>query len=669
DNIQDGISYCQVADGALEEVHDMFNRLTELSVKAANGTLSPEDRMDVDNEVQEIKNEMSRIFETTKFNERFIWDQAKVGEMEITGYTSQVATYAVGETNIHNLKNSNKAVWPVSGDGTGNYGYFNISASEADGFEISWTGLNGKEYTTGTVAWPEGEFYTTHEVDLQALLQSHYANDNEKLSEVEGIECKLYYTPNSYATLADLAQDMNGSSLRVYISTSNMGELYDSNGSKLSGANMSWSSGNSAEGTVNLTYAAIVKSERDLENSSDTSFAVPVDAAGNESKNNVISQPTMDGNGNYTGNWQMRFKFDGIGYVTATSSSSVNYYLNADRDDNGPDRDTKDSRRSGSNYQQSRGGDKWWGYTTYKYANGSSYTYASSSVRSTSGAGTAEAIKKALIKDNGTTHGGLFRDLDGKRDDSGYIYFNFTLTAEEAFKIEDSNKEYTNVGSYTLYIPFIKESDFDPGLTEQENVNKIIERALTMKGMDIFSSNNSRNNSDEGGVGYKSIGMSFYPGTHSVSIPVYGFKKDEKGNDIYHYDKQYLDIQTAAHNSEDYIIGLEYDCLNLDVLGIKNLNTETVEDAREAIDLIREASAKVSFQRSMFGAYQNRLEAAKKVNMNTSENTQAGESRIRDTDMPKEMVKFSKENILQQAGQSMLAQANQSNQGILSLLQ
>ena len=77
----------------------------------------------------------------------------------------------------------------------------------------------------------------------------------------------------------------------------------------------------------------------------------------------------------------------------------------------------------------------------------------------------------------------------------------------------------------------------------------------------------------------------------------------------------------------------------------------------------------VSEQRSLFGAYQNRLEHAALINDNTAENTTAAESLIRDTDMASEMVKFSKSNILSQAGQSLLAQANQSNQGILSLLE
>ena len=81
------------------------------------------------------------------------------------------------------------------------------------------------------------------------------------------------------------------------------------------------------------------------------------------------------------------------------------------------------------------------------------------------------------------------------------------------------------------------------------------------------------------------------------------------------------------------------------------------------------AISKVSTQRSALGALQNRLEHTVNNLDNVSENTQSAESRIRDTDMAEEMVSYSKNNILAQAGQSMLAQANQSTQGVLSLLQ
>jgi flagellin len=105
-------------------------------------------------------------------------------------------------------------------------------------------------------------------------------------------------------------------------------------------------------------------------------------------------------------------------------------------------------------------------------------------------------------------------------------------------------------------------------------------------------------------------------------------------------------------------------------LGIKNLNLvdSTGAKATYAIDAIADAISKVSAQRSTLGAVQNRLEHTINNLDNVVENTTSAESQIRDTDMASEMVEYSKNNILAQAGQSMLAQANQSNQGVLSLL-
>lgn len=118
-------------------------------------------------------------------------------------------------------------------------------------------------------------------------------------------------------------------------------------------------------------------------------------------------------------------------------------------------------------------------------------------------------------------------------------------------------------------------------------------------------------------------------------------------------------------------INVNIETMNSAYLGIKDLNVKdsTGNAATYAIDAIADAVAKVSEQRSALGAVQNRLEHTISNLDNVVENTTSAESRIRDTDMAEEMVAYSKNNILQQAGQSMLAQANQANQGVLSLLQ
>ena len=132
-----------------------------------------------------------------------------------------------------------------------------------------------------------------------------------------------------------------------------------------------------------------------------------------------------------------------------------------------------------------------------------------------------------------------------------------------------------------------------------------------------------------------------------------------------------LSLQVGADSTEENKISVDIESMSAKSLGIDGLKVDGTNstNADNAIDTIAEAIQKVSTQRSALGAVQNRLEHTINNLDNVVENTTSAESQIRDTDMATEMVKYSNNNILAQAGQAMLAQANQSNQGVLSLLQ
>ena len=131
-----------------------------------------------------------------------------------------------------------------------------------------------------------------------------------------------------------------------------------------------------------------------------------------------------------------------------------------------------------------------------------------------------------------------------------------------------------------------------------------------------------------------------------------------------------LSFQVGADSSSTNKISVNIAAMSAKGLGINGIKVNGADstNADNAVNVIAEAIQKVSTQRSALGAVQNRLEHTIKNLDNIAENTTAAESAIRDTDMATEMVKYSNANILSQAGQSMLAQANQSNQGALSLL-
>ena len=132
-----------------------------------------------------------------------------------------------------------------------------------------------------------------------------------------------------------------------------------------------------------------------------------------------------------------------------------------------------------------------------------------------------------------------------------------------------------------------------------------------------------------------------------------------------------LSLHVGADATSNNKIELNLDAMSAKGLGVNGIRVDgaTSDNADAAIETIKEAIQKVSTQRSALGAVQNRLEHTISNLDNVVENTTSAESAIRDTDMATEMVEYSKNNILSQAGQSMLSQANQQTQGVLSLLQ
>ena len=137
-----------------------------------------------------------------------------------------------------------------------------------------------------------------------------------------------------------------------------------------------------------------------------------------------------------------------------------------------------------------------------------------------------------------------------------------------------------------------------------------------------------------------------------------------------------FDLHVGSDSDRSNKITTEIDSISAASVGIDRLHSNSIgivdksgANATDAVDIVGDALIRVSTQRSVLGAVQNRLEHTINNLDNVVENTTDAESSIRDTDMADEMVQYSNNNILLQAGQSMLAQANQSNQGVLTLLQ
>lgn len=132
------------------------------------------------------------------------------------------------------------------------------------------------------------------------------------------------------------------------------------------------------------------------------------------------------------------------------------------------------------------------------------------------------------------------------------------------------------------------------------------------------------------------------------------------------YATNTLKIQVGANSGQT--IELTMNDMSADAIGVTGASIGTQQDASDAISMIDDAMKTVSMERSRYGAYQNRMEHAYNVAMNAAENLTAAESRIRDTDIAKEMMNFTKASILQQAAQYAMAMHMQTAQGMLQLL-
>ena len=616
-NCDDGVSLCQVADGALNEVSDMLNRMKVLSIQSANGTNSQSDRAAIDAEVQALKEEAQRIFDTTTFNGKYIW-KGENTYADRYNYEEVVSLRINSISRTYTPTTNNAGVWPSESDG------FNVTADESSGIKFSWTGRDGESYESDDIPWPNPE-NKSQTLQLEDYL-THYYEEGVLPAKFQGVNATISYASTEYTKLEDIVKNVNGTTLKTDFDSSNRAACYDA-----AGATLPYST------SVTLSDEIQRLSERDTSGASDSEFA--------ECTGVNIPDSATD-----TSTFTIDFTFRNVGTITATlnSISYSKYYFpdNMEADRMTTDCKSYDEAHGIScpvgdvSYTSHMSNDKWWGYVpAYSSDQGYlGYYTRQAQVKNVSG-GTGETIAYALT--NSTTLGGLLDNYtnDGDTSDSGYMQFNFSLS--------------DGAGSLDFSVP----------VSESETVDSVFAKLNEITSIDIFASANGENvHGVSGNAGYSSV-------TVKNSYKAFTKMADVKYEEFVGPGKNTEDIHSADEADMTVKIPINYDKLNNEYLGIKELNVMTEKASDEAMGLIDKAAEIITTQRSVFGAYQNRLEHTIRNIDNVVENTTAAESRIRDTDMAEEMVKLSRSNILQQAGQSVLAQANQTPQGVLSLLQ
>jgi flagellin len=566
-NAQDGISFVQIADGALSEVDEMLHRATELAVKAANETNSDEDRAYMQSELDQLTKEIDRVSESTVFNEINVFSEDGLLP------TADSTPLAVNET-----KNEIKIECFLVG---------------ADGNPVSVAESKAVGKDTGYAASDMALFVQQAASDAIAKIQSAYPNLMAKASS-SVINIGLNFTH------------------------------IDGTGNVLASAALSMISSTSS--TV-MSYTMNIDTEDypldGFDTMTDEKKANLAATIAHEMTHLVMYDTLTDGMLSYFPKWFS----EGMAQTASGDNGWVSYQLSP----------TSSEASIKSYMAQLSSMEYGAGYLATMYLGQAVYEN-----KGASQAVTGDNIKSGL--------------------DTLMTYVADGHTFDEAIK------EYTNYSSQKDFENSFKGADSASFTFVQNLLNargttgagSLLAGGLNVSEAAAFASGSLNSSSTNYIVNTDNTKYANAFGT--------GYTFPEKQSGIASGDGDGIILQVGSELGNTLTV-LRYNVSSDALFDGDKLDVTTSDKALETIDTVKDALKRVSSVRSYYGATQNRLEHTINNLDNVVENTTSAESLIRDTDMSKEMVDYSNHNIIMQAAQAMLAQANQSNQGVLALLQ
>lgn len=635
-NAQDGVSMCQIADGALEEVSDMLHRITELSIKSANGTNTEQDRQAIQSEINELLCEIDRVSESTKFNDQLIFTEKKVEEL---------VPEETEADKVYNRRIAIQGSMAISGDvGDLPAGYYTISASDgglsvrstASGIGVVTIGMDeikndiGKSISEGN---PQGEYsFLYHDFEFSFSMPTG-ADLSDAITALDNTQFSIMSTGYSYTAInctplsfsqAPRAEEIFGDSrIKIYA---------NADGIKVGGT---WFWGD----TVSWADLGI----DDISNAGGKSFTYS-DSISGVSFSGTISDDATEEEIYRSLNKELKWSWRNM----RPSGNARDPY----------DATTINNAPISGFYNSSQGLVKVIGIA-YKSLGQEWELTDQSIIESLSG---MDVSVELITGSDGRPAARITNKSNGN-------YFDQTFSSFDGASM-DSN-------SRTGYVIFGGNSD--NGTT----VRLIVQKPY---GLSLFKDKNPDDY-------YQFLDYLGSLGTVATNVHVPGprilsgqigettrplRKLSQITPGVVEKEMEEENVETEEHakkfwiqsgDSKDNGIWLKFREMNTESLDINTINVSTQSGARKAISTVEKGLDKLLLIRSEIGAQQNRLEHTIDNQNNIVENTTAAESRIRDADMATEMMKFTKDNILQQAGLAMLAQTNQSRQGILSLLQ
>lgn len=597
ENTQAGVSLCQVADGALAEVNDMLHRITELSVKAANGTLSTSDRVAIQEEINQILTEIDRISDTTTFNSQPIFK----------GDSDKALSTISSKASIElNPGASFSGSGTITADDTG------ITCNNKT---IPWSSItDGNGHSLADASIQSGDYNISFSSNLSIKL--HVENGASKEDIIGAIDGATYNVQRNTHTPITITPDQDSNPLAGTMTITpgiRTAELFENYGQ------YSFSADENGLTLKNFSYhtpefGPVTWADMgiDINNPSAQAgtFFEPESGVRFDFQiaNNMTTQDVLRG-----------FAATRIGI-----SRARNQFF-----DNSNDQTFTDNQGNTLNY------------------------FCTTQLIHDSGVPAYEALG--------------YTSIDTL---AGINNMNVTIDSSNP---ADIKAIFTSERGQTITLPFTSFTD-NTGLPYQYQLNfasNMGTLSISIKGhpgitqdemLSYFGNLGTTSSSSPFGISKWQDGNVYKDSTINLQMP-------NSGDEVVTFPttaNQFF-IQSGCDTMDGMV--LRIDQMNTRTLGIEDINLTTIAGADEAMTLAGDALERLNASRTKIGAQQNRLEHTIANEENTVENTTSSESRIRDTDMAEEMVKYSTHNILVQAGQAMMAQANQSTQGVLSLLQ
>jgi flagellin len=646
-NAQDGISLIQTAEGALTETHSILQRMRELAVQATSDTNTDDDRTQIQNEIDQLTSEVDRIANTTEFNTKKLLDGSQRGSISAKDGSAKIDG---------DFGNSNVSA-KITKDGSKNAEFTDVIRLEIQ-----------EDFVTGKSTKPVPKITDKQVDDLYKFIfasgtytfEKQSLADDTQLSLTDNYNNKKSTQENLDSAISELKTKLTTEKQNLNKATSN------------DDANMQ---------TLDKTLDTMYNLQKKLANDANAKKGFLKDDVTVEDLKNAINE-LIDA------------------YVEVGSVSSVSANGSSDR----ITKALATISSMANSLDDVRDGTAKWSAKYYDAAKayGASikqgHTEASTTIKNETAISSSSNISSAytdykndlLSLAASVAYTKIVKNTDSLRVDA----------AEELLGIMN-NKDLMN----TLYDYGKAKNDYDTLDADASEAAKTEKKNI----MDNAKSKLDALNADKGGIKIVDLfGNSTNSNKFTISDKVSNTNtiditlKSDKGDTVITINnadklkagdtltlttskaietqqaeqgKEALRLQIGANASQELSMGINSMKANdLNIVQTKEgfegkaLDITNHANASLAVNAFDMALQRVSTERAKMGAIQNRLEHTI-ANLDTSsENLQTAESRIRDTDMAAEMVNFSKNNIIQQAAQSMLAQANQANQGVLSLL-